>query len=86
MDWKYIQIRRIRYTSTSFNESYGYCGTSQLKQWSQSNINIYICMFMCDYYHKIYPDDKVLPQTFRIARENGYVIPRYLYVEYTKVT
>ena len=43
-------------------------------------------MFMCDYYHKIYPDDKVLPQTFRIARENGYVIPRYLYDEYTKVT
>ena len=71
------------YTSTSFDESYRYCGTSHLKAWTQSNMNINVCMFLCDYYHKSYPDDKSLPPTFRIARENGYVIPRYSYVEYS---
>jgi hypothetical protein len=71
------------YTSTSFNESYGYCGVSQHEAWIQSNKRVKVCMFLCDYYHKSYPDDVQLPPTFKIARENGYVMPRYLYVEYT---
>lgn len=70
------------YTSTLFTESYCYCGGLKAPQWEQSGINIKACMFMCDYYHKEYLNNIPLPPSFRIARENEYVIPRYLYVEY----
>jgi len=73
------------YTSTDFNESYRYCDVNKNEYtWKQSKIKIEICMFLCDYYHNEKWGEKYskLPNTFRIARENGYVIPRYLYIEY----
>jgi ubiquitin-conjugating enzyme E2 Q len=71
------------YTSTSFITSYGYCKKTSTKIWKQSDIKIGICMFLCDYHHnKTWNNERQLPNNFRIARENGYVIPRYLYVEY----
>lgn len=76
------------YTSTLFSESYHYCNINENNIiWQQSSIKIEICMFLCDYYHNKDWDNllqhKTLPKTFRIARENNYVIPKYLYIEYT---
>lgn len=74
------------YTSTNFNESYGYCSSTvknTANKWEQSNMNIKTCMFLCDYYQNPIPDKHSIPPSFRIARENKYVIPRYLWVEFT---